>query len=176
MANTQPRYRRWAITWNNWQDHFRFNASPESIVKKLSEQSGILHQYIIVGKEIAPETNKSHLQIYVEYTHQATFEQMKQRFPGAHIENAFGIGYKNVQYCKKGNDWYEEGEVRSRKLSQEDIASNVVDLLNEMRPTQIAERYPEYAMYVVRNYKSLCDIYLDKQTVGNYDPKKEVPF
>lgn len=170
------RYRRWMITWNNWQDHFRSNAACKTIVEKLQQDNGPLTQYIIVGKEVAPTTKQVHLQIYVEYSHQATFNQMKDRFPGAHIEVAFSPGYQCSMYCKKEKDFYEEGEYRSRKISADDIASNVISLLSEHRPTQIAEMFPEYASYIVRNFKNLSDIYADKQMNGNFKPGKEPPF
>jgi hypothetical protein len=172
----QQRYRRWMLTWNNWQEHFRSNASCETIIKKINEESGLLHQYIVVGKEKAPETGTIHLQIYIEYVNQATFKQMKERYPGAHIEVAFSPGYQCSMYCKKDKDYYEEGDIRARKLSIEDIATNVVSLLDEYRPAVIAEHYPEYASYIVRNYKSLNDIYLDKQMNGNFEKGKEPPY
>lgn len=159
MGN-ETRYRRWMITWNNWEENFRKNATPELIVRKINEQHGLLIQYIVVGKEKAPTTDKKHLQIYIEYTHQATFNQMKDRFPGAHIETAFSPGYQCSMYCKKENEYYEEGEYRSRKISVDDIASNVVSLLYEMHPHDIAEKFPEYAAYIVRNYKSLVEMKL----------------
>jgi hypothetical protein len=174
IINNEGRYRRWVITWNNWQEHFRSNASPETIVKQINTQSGILHQYIVIGKEIAPETKKQHLQIYVEYVNQATFNQVKQRYPGAHIEVAFSPGYQCSQYAKKEKDYYEEGEYRSRKLTAEDIASNVIALLSEHRPYTIAEKFPEYASYIVRNYKNLYDIYLAIQQ--DIFENKETPF
>jgi hypothetical protein len=79
-------------------------------------------------------------------------------------------------YCKKEKDFYEEGEYRSRKISADDIASNVITLLSEHRPTQIAEMFPEYASYIVRNFKNLSDIYADKQMNGNFKKDKEPPF
>jgi hypothetical protein len=79
-------------------------------------------------------------------------------------------------YCKKDKDYYEEGDIRARKLSIEDIATNVVSLLDEYRPAVIAEKYPEYASYVVRNYKSLTDIYIDKQNNSNFEKGKEPPY
>jgi hypothetical protein len=170
------RYRRWMLTWNNWQEHFRTNASCETIIKKINEQSGLLHQYIVVGKEKAPKTGQVHLQIYVEYVNQATFQQMKDRYPGAHIEVAFSPGYQCSMYCKKENDFYEEGEYRQRKLSIEDIASNVIMLLDTHRPAIIAEKFPEYASYIVRNFKSLSEIYMDKQQNGNFEKGKEPPY
>ncbi len=176
LVNNEGRYRRWVITWNNWTEHFRSNASAQSIVEKINTESGILHQYIVVGKEKAPETGKQHLQIYVEYINQSTFKQMKQRYPGAHIEVAFSPGYQCSQYAKKENDYYEEGEYRSRKLTTEDIASNVISLLDDYRPYTIAEKYPEYASYIVRNYKNLYDIYLAKQQDSILNDTKEVPF
>ena len=175
-ATNQTRYRRWMITWNNWQEHFRSNASCESIIEKINESSGLLHQYIIVGKEIAPTTKQIHLQIYVEYVNQATFKQMKERYPGAHIEVAFSPGYQCSMYCKKEKDFAEEGEYRSRKISVDDIASNVISLLSDHRPTQLAEMFPEYASYIVRNFKNLTDIYLDKQMNGNFEKGKEPPY
>jgi hypothetical protein len=174
LLNNEGRYRRWVITWNNWTEHFRSNATPEHIVKKINEDSGILHQYIVVGKEIAPETKKEHLQIYVEYVNQATFKQVKQRYPGAHIEVAFSPGYQCSQYAKKEKNFYEEGEYRSRKLTSEDIASNVISLLRTHPPYVIADKFPEYASYIVRNYKNLHDMYLliSQDNIN----EKEVPF
>lgn len=175
--NRDGRYRRWMITWNNWQEHFRSNASCESIVKKINETSGLLHQYIVVSKETAPETQKVHLHIYVEYVNQATFKQMKERYLGSHIEIARSPAYQCAMYVKKDKDFYEEGEYRQTKLNADDIANNVISLIEEyeMRPSDIAIKYPEYAAYIVRNYKNLNDIYLDiKQNKIMED--KEVPF
>ena len=177
LLNNEGRYRRWMITWNNWQEHFRQNASPETIVKKINETTGILHQYIVVGKETAPETKKQHLQIYVEYVNQSTFKQMQQRYPGAHLEIAYSPGYQCSTYCKKEKDYYEEGEYRSKKLSIEDIASNVLALITDysMRPNKIATLYPEYASYIIRNYKNLTEIYIDSQQ-DSIMSDKDVPF
>jgi hypothetical protein len=174
MLNNEGRYRRWVITWNNWTEHFRSNATPKTICEQINTTSGILHQYIVIGKEIAPETKKQHLQIYVEYVNQSTFTQMKQRYPGAHIEVAFSPGYQCSQYAKKENDYHEEGEYRSKKLTTEDIASNVISLLQTYRPYTIAEKFPEYSSYIVRNYKNLYDIYLAIQQ--DIFENKEVPF
>ena len=150
------RHRRYMITWNNWEEYFPVESSPEYLVTIL--ESRFATQYMIVSQEIAPTTNKVHLHIYVEYQHQATFEQMKQRYPGAHIEVAIANGQQASNYCKKDKVYYEKGEYTSRKLSTEDIASNIIDLLEEYHPTQIARLYPAYASYVIRNFKSLMEI------------------
>jgi hypothetical protein len=160
------RHRRYMITWNNWEEHFPSDASPEYLATILYSRS--LTQYIIVSQEIAPTTNKVHLHIYIEYQHQATFDQMKIRFPGAHIEIAIANGQQASNYCKKDKVYYEKGEYTSRKLSTEDVASNVINLLEDYHPTQIARLYPQYASYIVRNFKSLLEI---RQYLPLYDDK-----
>lgn len=67
--------------------------------------------YIIVGDEIAPETNTPHHQGYIRFKSKTTFNTAKKKLPeGSHIEPAKGSPQQNIAYCSKEKIFFEKGE------------------------------------------------------------------
>jgi len=68
--------------------------------------------YLVYGHEIAPTTNTPHLQGYVFFSSQKSFETMKKKFSAtAHWIPAKGSALQNHKYCsKESNGVFEKGK------------------------------------------------------------------
>jgi hypothetical protein len=96
------------LTWNNWQEHFRSNATCELIVKKINEQSGLLHQYIVVGKEkrlVALEVNSSpgSGSKYINYFS-----------PKFNVINGKELIYHFIKFLKNKENWLRKKTILNR--------------------------------------------------------------
>lgn len=67
-------------------------------------------KYLVVGKEIAPTTLTPHLQGYVYFKNQRSFDAIVQLHPTWHLEVAKGTAAQNRVYCTKDKDFLELGE------------------------------------------------------------------
>lgn len=68
-----------------------------------------VHQYLIFGRETAPQTGRRHLQGYVAFKERKRLTQLKAWIPGAHFERARGSPTSNKEYCSKDGDFREYG-------------------------------------------------------------------
>ena len=68
-------------------------------------------QYMIFGRETAPETGTPHLQGYCRFSKRLAFQAIKLLFrtDRVHLEVARGTEEENIAYCAKGNDFLEYG-------------------------------------------------------------------
>jgi hypothetical protein len=151
MNNKQEkRVRRWVITLNNP------TMDKENYLDHIMKQEVI---YAIVAQEYGDDKKTKHFQCYIEYKNPATFSQMKERMPGAHIEQAIAHGSKNRNYCIKQNDYVEHGIVADPKMSIDEIAYDVIGYLTQgIKLLKIIELCPQYSQYIVRNWRALSDI------------------
>lgn len=65
--------------------------------------------FIVIGKEVAPETGTLHLQGYIRWKNPRTWQKIKDISPGAHVETARGNAQANYNYCSKEGHWYTCG-------------------------------------------------------------------
>lgn len=66
-------------------------------------------EYLVYGREIAPDTSRPHLQGYVVFKNRKTFAFVKKWIPAAHFERARGTPAESSDYCKKDKDFTEFG-------------------------------------------------------------------
>lgn len=73
-------------------------------------------RYIICGLETCPKTNRKHIQGYIEYNKQKTFDNVKVLFGNkTHIEIALGKASHNQVYCgKEDKSPYVYGKPKSQ--------------------------------------------------------------
>ena len=93
-------YNRFCFTLNNW--------TPEEVdvLKALS------YKYLILGFETAPTTGTPHIQGYVSLKKRTRWNTFKAQIPErSHIEPCRGSHAQNVDYCKKGGDFQEFGQI-----------------------------------------------------------------
>ena len=98
-GNKPLKYRRWAFTLNNYDEN-----EPWRKVEELPEQKTT--KYLVVGREVAPNTGTRHLQGYIEYFNCRSFTGMTRHlhsiFEGnPHVEVAHSSLNDNYVYCTK---------------------------------------------------------------------------
>lgn len=82
-------------------------------IERFAELMNIEHRYIVIGREICPKTNRKHLQGYIYFENPRSFKAVKKLFGNAHIERCAGTAEENRNYCIKGGDFEEDGELPS---------------------------------------------------------------
>lgn len=148
MTKTKEvRTRRWVFTLNNPE------VSKEELRDMIVDRAST--RYLVIGEEVAPTTGTIHYQGFVEYENAATFSQLMERIPKAHIERAKGSNQQNKAYCTKDNNFIEVGKVVER-AQQGEAAISVLTLLQEgITLIDIATQYQELATYCVKNWLNL---------------------
>lgn len=91
------RSRAWCITINNY-----------TFEDMLSLHRDLWYRYLIFGFEVG-ENGTEHIQGYVYFDEAKTMESLKKKLPRAHLEPAKGTPEQNFDYCKKDDEYYEDG-------------------------------------------------------------------
>lgn len=95
------RTRNWCFTLNNYT---------EEDVSRLSVEDKQI-RYLIFGKELGDKEQTPHLQGFVIFYNQKTFNQVKKFFGDRfHIESCQGTPQQNIAYCSKDEEYVEYGE------------------------------------------------------------------
>lgn len=81
---------------------------------------GLPYEYLCYGKEICPDTGKSHLQGYIYFKNAKSFSAVRKLLTPRHIESTNGSTDDNIKYCSKDGDFYEFG-VRPKQGARNDI-------------------------------------------------------
>lgn len=116
MSNTRQienkKNRSWCFT--------SFEVTQEELDKFLLIPS----TYMVVGKEVCPETGKYHYQGYVEFSTQRYFKGVK-KILGAHVhlEPRLGTALQAATYCKKDGEYHEQGTLSQPQGKRNDLAS-----------------------------------------------------
>lgn len=90
---------------------------------------GLPFEYLCYGKEVCPNTGKSHLQGYIYFKNAKSFSAVQKLLTPRHIEAAKGSTEDSVKYCSKDGDFYEFG-VRPKQGSRTDI-HNMNELIQQ---------------------------------------------
>nr|WAE42750.1 MAG: replication associated protein [Cressdnaviricota sp.] len=103
--------------------------------------------YMVVGKEVAPETGRKHLQIYVELTKKVRFTAVKKLIAcnEAHIEPCGGTQEENIKYCCKEGNFQEFGNKKVDGVRLDKIEATAAILAGDITPAELLELNP--AMY-----------------------------
>lgn len=113
-------------------------------------------QYLLIGKETCPDTQRLHWQCYVQLKNPAPFASvvalLNFNVP-PHIEACRGSVAQNVAYCKKDGDWSEYGEVTGLRVGQgsrTDLMSTV-RALEEGRSLEVLLTDEEHGPVIARH-------------------------
>jgi len=78
------------------------------------------YDYLVYGREIAPETGTRHLQGYIHFPTSRSVKAVGALFKQWHTEVARADSKANYDYCTKGGDYFEKGNrPKSRKEASE---------------------------------------------------------
>lgn len=155
-----PRSEAWCFTYNNYT---------EEDYARICE---IDCQYLIVGKEVAPETGTKHLQGYIKFYNARFFTATKALLgPGVHLEKAKGSPEENRAYCSKAGDFFEKGDVprKGKRTDLEKLAKMVTDGHYE----QIVTDYPKEIILHDRGLRAL-KYQVELSTIWSEIPDKQV--
>lgn len=95
----------YCFTINNYSN------ADENLLKDLP------YKYIVYGREVG-ESGTPHLQGYVEFHSKRHFSAVKKLHTTAHWEIRKGTAQQAAEYCKKDNDFFEDGVISMSKAEQ----------------------------------------------------------
>ena len=108
-----PGAKHWCFTLNN------YTVDDEEALKELGEGDSV--QYLVYGRETAPDTGTPHLQGYVVFESRKTLRQVRGLVRNAHLEKAKGKPSQAADYSKKDGDFVEFGMCPGGQGSRTDI-------------------------------------------------------
>lgn len=103
MPSPTPRARAWVFTINNYTD------------EHIDRLTRLACQYVVYGKETAPETGTPHIQGYLYIANKVRRATLARLLPGAYLQPANGSPQENRDYCTKDGDFYERGTIPTSK-------------------------------------------------------------
>lgn len=138
------RSRNWCFTLNN------FNVHDENDVFAITWDC----RYIVCGKEVG-ENGTPHLQGYVCFKNDKSFNQMKDYLPTAHWESSKGSPKQASEYCKKEGDFYESGELPIVKGSNGKLAAETRwELAKSGRFEELSPESIKVYEYIYQKYRA----------------------
>lgn len=123
------RSRTWCFTLNNYDE------AQETEIKALD------YQYLVYGRE--GKTATPHLQGYIEFSNARTFSSLKKKFPNeTHLEIRKGTALQASTYCKKEDDFFEDGTISQPQGKRNDLHEAITCLQETKSLTKVAEEHP----------------------------------
>ena len=150
----KDRSKKWQLTENN----------PAYTKREAVERlMGIGEAFYAVGCSEIGESGTTHIHAFVVYKNAISLSSLKKLFPRAHFEHCRGSISSNREYVVKDDkEPYEVGEMPSAIYDGGiDVSSEVVALIlkSGLSPLEILSDYPQFADYVVKNFRNLNEIY-----------------
>lgn len=144
----QKKYRRIVFTINNYKQ------KDEDIIWNNYVDENYI-SYFIYGREKAPTTGTKHLQGYIEFSKQVSFNAIKSIHGKMYFAPAKGNYSQNYNYCTKDGDYLERGFAKKQGARtdiikiKEMVNKNIpmIEILNECENFQqmkIAEKLYQY--------------------------------
>lgn len=120
-------------TLNNWTEDEYTNLISTGASDRVS--------YIVVGKEGVNAT--PHLQYYVEFTIRTTYTKAKSILGSrSHLEGRRGSAKQAADYCKKEDDWTEQGEISKDKSgTRTDLEELQVSMQSGMQVEELSDEH-----------------------------------
>ena len=149
---TNAQSRKYLVTQNNYNEH----GFPVEKMKKLA--ISLNPDYFCLCEEVGEE-GTPHVHLFIQTSSPVRFSTMKNRFPAAHIDVAYGTPQDNRNYIRKDGKYadtdkaetrvegsfYEWGEMKPLKLSKAQTMPEVIAALRAGKSTlDIIMLYPEY--------------------------------
>jgi len=137
---------------------FTLNNPTPSSLKDLGPE---LYEYLVYGRETAPETGTQHLQGYVCFKNRKSRQQVNKFFK-AHweVKSKKSTPKQASDYCKKDGDYVEEGVLPAaqNEAGNQAVVSKWNDILTKAKAGKIDEIDPKVQ---VAHYRTLKQIESD---------------
>lgn len=123
--------------------------------------------YYVIGKEVGMKSQLPHIHCYIEFTGSVRFDTIKKKLPRARIETRKGTVEQAIGYCKKENNFVEEG-TPSRQGNRSDIHTLAQKIVDGATLRDIAIEAPgEYVKYH-KGFLALKLILMEDRTTKPY--------
>ncbi len=141
--------RKWQITI---QDPVKNKVSDEYITEQLLK---FVPDYYCMCKEIGNKTKREHIHIFIYSKSPIRFTTLKNRFPMAHLEKAYGTIKENIDYIRK------EGKWKGTSKEETTIEGSFVEF--GVVPTELVEKDATMGQLLenIKNGKSIIEIIED---------------
>lgn len=126
------------------------NFSFTSYKGKIEFKEGM--KYLLQGSEICPDTGRPHEQGFVIFTNPRVITGVIKEFPGIHWEVTKKSIQENINYCKKDNNFTEQGEIPAGQGTRSDV-KQITKLIKEGKSDQ--EILEERGDSALRMYKGI---------------------
>lgn len=140
------KFRNYCFTINNYTD------------EDLVDIMGMDYKYVVCGFEIGKE-GTPHVQGYVQFKNQVSFEGIKSDLKRAHISVARGSPKQNFAYCTKDGDYWDDGDMGEGQGKRTDM-TDIKRMIDEGWDSQAIceEHFSDYIRYNrgIEAYRSLC--------------------
>ena len=115
------RSRDWCFTLNNYTNE------EYDVIHTLDSSQ---YQYIVYGKEVG-DSGTPHLQGYIYFTNAKSMNAVKKLIgKRSHLEKALGTPQQAATYCKKDNDYVEQGIIPVKQGKRTDL-EQIKDMVRE---------------------------------------------
>ncbi len=136
----------------NW--HFTdFSMNREYNVKIMNNEV----RYFLQGREVCPETNREHVQGFVQFNKPKRWSYVQKFLGGCHFECMKSTVKDSIKYCKKGGNFTDQGKPLTQG-QRSDLEQLQADLDDNIPMSEVASdhfqlflRYPKG----IQKYKEL---------------------
>lgn len=118
--------------------------------------------YVIIGKEIAPNTGTKHLQGYLYFKNARSFNSIVKKCSKWHLEICKGNAQQNIDYCKKGGD-YEEWGTPPKQGKRNDLNLIKDEIINGKKVDDLIIENPMVYHQYGRTLNKLEDLSMRKK-------------
>lgn len=168
----RQRSKRWCFTLNN------YTQEDEERIQGLVAGESLA--YVVYGREVG-ESGTPHLQGYLEVSSRIGIRKVKEMIGRrSHLEIARGSLETNQTYCKKQEDYFEEGSPIGGQGVRSDLLSVKADIDAGMEESAIADKhFGQWVRYsksfrtyralkacTPRNWKTVVSIFWGKTGTG----------
>ena len=171
------RYRRFCMTCFDMDKYPTKQSLADAICKHEVK-------FLIIGLE-KTKKEKPHYQVYIEYKNPRTWSAINKEFHGYFLTEAKGSCATNIDYCSKTDSepltFGQPNVSDSNIMDKGDLASNLIcylDSLDKMPPLyEIIIDFPQFADYIIKNYKTLKDICCDihkSHILNGFNPQQQI--
>lgn len=163
--------RKWQLTINRPEEHEITNDLIIDTLKKFAPD------YYCMDREIGNKTKTEHIHIFIYSKSPIRFSTLKNRFPIAHIEKAYGSIKDNVDYIRKKGKWentdkeetiidgsfIEYGVLPSELIEKDAIMGKLIEDIKDGKSTiDIIEDNPQFA-FKIKDIETLRQTYLNEK-------------
>lgn len=143
------KFRRCFFTWNNYDNDFNNRDEIVNYFFSLNDFKGA-----VLGFECGEKEETKHIQGVVFFNQQKTFNTLRDYLKNNHIEKVISLK-DAINYCKKGGDFIEIGDIPKTKQQTSITADFIADIKAGVNNNDLAYNYPSLYLQNLNKISSI---------------------